>query len=175
MKKVIVTSTNPVKLKAVRDGFEKVFGKDMCKFETVKVDSGVPDQPMSDEETMQGAEGRVKRAKADFPEADYWVGMEAGIENTKHGMEAFGWVVVESKERIGRGCSAKFILPDKIRDLIESGVELGDADDRVFGISNSKQTNGAVGILTHDVITRATLYEPAVILALIPFVNESLY
>jgi non-canonical (house-cleaning) NTP pyrophosphatase len=41
--------------------------------------------------------------------------------------------------------------------LVESGKELGDADDIVFGKSNSKQQNGAVGILTHDIITRTAL------------------
>jgi non-canonical (house-cleaning) NTP pyrophosphatase len=34
---------------------------------------------------------------------------------------------------------------------------------------------GAVGILTGDVLTRTTYYEPAIILALIPFKNPELY
>ena len=41
--------------------------------------------------------------------------------------------------------------------------------------SNSKQDNGAVGLLTDSVIDRAQLYEQAMILALIPFKNEILY
>jgi non-canonical (house-cleaning) NTP pyrophosphatase len=49
------------------------------------------------------------------------------------------------------------------------------ADDIVFSCSNSKQDNGAVGLLTDNVIDRAQLYEQAVILALIPFKNERLY
>jgi non-canonical (house-cleaning) NTP pyrophosphatase len=52
---------------------------------------------------------------------------------------------------------------------------LGEADDIVFGRSNSKQDNGAVGLLTDNVIDRAQLYEHAMILALIPFKNELLY
>lgn len=55
------------------------------------------------------------------------------------------------------------------------GKELGEADDLVFGQTNSKQANGAVGILTDNVLTRTTFYEPAVILALIPFKNPELY
>ena len=58
---------------------------------------------------------------------------------------------------------------------MRQGLELGQADDIVFGRSNSKQANGAVGILTDDVIDRAQLYEPAVIFALIPFKNPDLY
>jgi non-canonical (house-cleaning) NTP pyrophosphatase len=58
---------------------------------------------------------------------------------------------------------------------VRQGMELGDADDAVFGRSNSKQANGAVGILTGNVIDRAELYEQAVVLALIPFKNPELY
>jgi non-canonical (house-cleaning) NTP pyrophosphatase len=52
---------------------------------------------------------------------------------------------------------------------------LGEADDLVFGRSNSKQANGAVGLLTDDAVTRTTYYVPAVIFALIPFKNAELY
>jgi non-canonical (house-cleaning) NTP pyrophosphatase len=54
-------------------------------------------------------------------------------------------------------------------------MELGDADDEIFGASNSKQQNGAVGLLTENAVTRTTLYEQAVIMALIPFKNPELY
>ena len=54
-------------------------------------------------------------------------------------------------------------------------MELGEADDIVFGQSNSKQKSGAVGLLTGDIIDRKSLYEEAVVLALIPFKNEELY
>jgi non-canonical (house-cleaning) NTP pyrophosphatase len=54
-------------------------------------------------------------------------------------------------------------------------VELGEADDRVFGCNNSKQQNGAIGLLTGDAVDRAGLYVPAVIFALIPFKNPELY
>jgi non-canonical (house-cleaning) NTP pyrophosphatase len=54
-------------------------------------------------------------------------------------------------------------------------VELGEADDCIFGRSNSKQINGAVGILTADAVDREELYAHAVLLALIPFLNPTLY
>ena len=46
--------------------------------------------------------------------------------------------------------------------------------DMPLGRSNSKQGNGAVGILTADVIDRTHYYEHAVILALVPFKNTAL-
>ncbi|MEA2092675.1 MAG: DUF84 family protein, partial [Patescibacteria group bacterium] len=56
-----------------------------------------------------------------------------------------------------------------IIELIKEGKELGEADDIVFQRNNSKQENGAVGILTGDVVDRTKCYTEAVILALIPF------
>ena len=58
---------------------------------------------------------------------------------------------------------------------MELGVELGAANDRVFSHSNSKQKGGAIGILTHNVVGRRELYEQAVVLALVPLRNKSLY
>ena len=66
-------------------------------------------------------------------------------------------------------------MPIKISNLIKKGYELGDADDMVFKRSNSKQKNGAVGILTDNLIKRTDYYSHAIILALIPFTNTKLY
>lgn len=90
-------------------------------------------------------------------------------------MHAFAWVSILSKTQKGYSRTAIFVLPKAITKLINQGIELGEADDIVFQRSNSKQKSGAVGILTHDLIDRASYYEPAVILALIPFVNPDLY
>jgi non-canonical (house-cleaning) NTP pyrophosphatase len=54
-------------------------------------------------------------------------------------------------------------------------MELGDADDQVFGKQNSKQQNDATGLLTRDILTREQLYRQAIILSLVPFQNKSLY
>lgn len=53
-------------------------------------------------------------------------------------------------------------------------MELGHADDQVFGRVNSKQESGSVGLLTDNVVDRAGFYTQAMILALIPFKNEGL-
>ncbi|MDD5263960.1 MAG: DUF84 family protein, partial [Candidatus Bipolaricaulis sp.] len=66
-------------------------------------------------------------------------------------------------------------LPDTVAALVRQGVELGEADDRVFGRTDSKRDVGAVGLLTGEVIDRTALYEHAVVLALIPFRNAALY
>ena len=74
-----------------------------------------------------------------------------------------------------KGKTGTFFLPKRVMDMIKEGMELGEADDIVFGMTNSKQENGAVGILTGNVITRTELYKAATVLSLIPFRNTELY
>jgi inosine/xanthosine triphosphatase len=140
----------------------------------------VSDQPGSDGETLRGALNRAANAAAAAPEADYWAGIEGGIEERDGEMAGYAWIVVRGQglagsSRTGKGRTGTFFLPRRVAELVRQGLELGDADDAVFGRSNSKQENGAVGILTGNVVDRAELYEQAVVLALIPFKNPELY
>jgi len=174
-KKVIIASKNPVKIKAVKNGFERMFPENEYEFEGVSVPSGVSDQPMDDAETFQGAFNRTENAKDAFPSADFWVGIEGGIDFIGKEMTCFAWVLVQSKEKKGKAKTATFMLPEKVAEIVKAGKELGDADDIVFGQSNSKQKTGALGLLTKNVVSRIALYEDPVIMALIPFKNEELY
>ncbi len=174
---IIVASTNPVKLKAAEIGFKRMFeGNEDPKVTGISVPSEVSNQPSSEAETLKGAMNRVLNAKKENPDANYWVGMEGGVEDKNNELHAFAWMVILNKDgKFGKGKTGTFILPEKIAKLVRGGKELGEADDIVFGFSNSKQKNGGVGILTGDVLTRAGFYADAVILALIPFKNPNLY
>jgi inosine/xanthosine triphosphatase len=174
MPNLVVASTNPVKINAARIGFESVFPNQVFTAQGVSVDSGVRPQPMTSEETLQGALNRVRAAQSVQPDADYWVGLEGGVEARGDTLEAFAWVVVMDARTTGRARTASFFLPEETAHLIRAGMELGHADDIVFGRSNSKQHNGSVGLLTGDVIDRTAYYVHAVILALIPFRNPTL-
>jgi len=171
--KIVVASKNPVKLNAVKEGFQSFFSE--IEIEGVSVESGVPDQPMSDEETLLGARNRVENAKINFPASDIWVGIEGGVERDTFGLTAFAWVVIQNDEQDGEARTTTFRLPEKVARLIDQGLELGHANDQIFGEHNSKQNSGAVGLLTNDKITRTELYRQAVQLALIPFINKELY
>ncbi len=175
MPKLIIASTNPVKIAAATNGFRRMFPDQPIETQMIVVESGVSAQPRSDAETLTGALNRAANAQRALPHADYWIGIEGGIQDDGAEMLAFAWIVVRSRDRIGEGRTGTFCLPQAVADLVRQGQELGEADDVVFGQSNSKQAAGAVGLLTGNVIDRAQLYEHAVILALIPFKNEALY
>ncbi|AIW13145.1 inosine/xanthosine triphosphatase [Vibrio tubiashii] len=167
VKTVIVASLNPAKINAVKSAFEATFPKQAFNFSGVSVDSGVADQPMSNQETHTGALNRVVNAKAERPNADYYVGLEAGIE----GSVTFAWMVVESQTQRGESRSASLMLPPVVIEKLQHANELGDVMDEVFGTENIKQKGGAISLLTHDLLTRSSVYHQALILALIPFAN----
>lgn len=176
MKRIIVGSQNPVKINAALEGFQAIFPEQEYAVEGVAAASGVKHQPMSDAETLQGAMNRMSHASQLDPRADFWVGIEGGLEENGTEMEIFAWVAVKSKSgAIGKSRTGTFVLPEKLSALIRQRKELAEADDMVFGRKNSKSTNGSVGILTADAIDRTEYYKASVILALIPFKNEELY
>jgi len=173
--KIVVASLNPVKIQCVRTGFEKMFPRTAFEIRGVDVPSGVSVQPVTDAETLLGAQNRAETARKSTPQADYWFGVEGGIADDGQEMEAFAWVVALSRDQVGKARTGAFYLPPEVVELVRQGIELGTADDMVFGRSNSKQGNGAIGLLTADAIDRAGYYEHAVIMALIPFKNPDLY
>ena len=174
MIRIVVASKNPVKLDAVKDGLS-LFMNEPFEVIGLLVESGVSDQPMSDLETLQGAETRVKNIQNQFPDYDFYVGIEGGVEESVPGLMAFAWIVISNGIKTGKARTASFFLPPEVAWLVHQGMELGDADDIVFSKQNSKQQNGAVGLLTNDIITRKSLYMPAVQMAFIPFLNPGLY
>jgi inosine/xanthosine triphosphatase len=178
-KQIIVASKNLVKITAALEGFQRMIPGHKYATRGITVPSGVPDQPFTNAETLQGAVNRARNAQEQEPQADYWIGIEGGVEDTPDQaagtLQSFAWVVVIGRGgKIGKARTAAYYQPEEVAKLVRGGMELGHADDVVFGRRNSKQANGNVGLLTGDVITRETYYIPAVIFALIPFRNGEL-
>lgn len=168
--KILVASENPVKISSVKAGFEATFPGILFECSGRKTDSGVPEQPGSDAEAIAGARNRVRNLRRSGETADYFVAIEGGIDHVHGKTFAFAWACVENAYgKIGEARTVAFEVPPAVVQLLAEGIELGHANDRVFGTENSKQKNGALGILTNDLIPRTTEYFHAVISALIPF------
>lgn len=169
-----VGSENPVKINCVAEAIAEF--RPGAKAVGVNTDSGVSHQPLSDHEMLTGALNRARQALAKIPEADFGVGIEGGTLDTEDGMWAYAWVVVVDREgRVGKGQTGRFLLPEAVAQMVREGMELGEADDHFFGRDNSKQKEGAIGILSGGRITRLTLYKPAVTFALLRFVHPEYY
>ncbi len=166
--KLVVASKNPVKVQASKKAFEDVF-KTQIELIGLDVASGVSDQPKSDKESLQGAANRLEAARQEITDADYYVAIEAGIEDSLEGMMSFSWQLILHKDKISKTKTRTIFLAEPLAELIRQGYELGHAIDKVFDKKNSKQKQGAVGVMTEGLVTRERLYYDGIVLALIPF------
>jgi inosine/xanthosine triphosphatase len=178
--RVAIASGNPVKRRATLEAVRVALGHDDVEAIVVDVDSGVPDQPVGDEETLRGARNRVDAARTVLPEADFWVGLEGGVLERDGNLECMAWIVVlgrcgpDAQLTRGESRTATFALPSEIADLVRRGVELGEATDEIMGGKDTKSSTGTVGPLTGGVIDRVAYYAHAMVLALVPFRNAGL-
>lgn len=171
---VAVGSANPVKLAAV----QAVFARAMpgAEVRAAVVASGVPDQPVGDDQTIAGARTRAVAARAVL-DADFGAGIEGGVVELADGtMRTCAWAVVVSRDgRLGTGGSLAMPLPPVVADAVRGGTELGVAMARLTGERDLKHGAGAVGVLTAGLVDRRAAYEVLVAYALAPFLRPALW
>ena len=173
MIKVVVGSTNTVKIRAVENVFKRVFGD--VETQGVEVDSGVSHTPSSLEEITQGAINRAKNALQKLS-ADFGIGLEGGYEKTKFGTFMRGAVAIVDKDgKTGLGGGKGILLPKIVVEKLEQGQELGAIMDELQGIENTKQKWGAVGFFTKGYSNRQESFEQDVLYALARFLRKELY
>ncbi|EMH4163183.1 inosine/xanthosine triphosphatase [Pluralibacter gergoviae] len=168
MHQIISATSNPAKIQAILQAFSQIFGEGSCHIDAVSVESGVPEQPFGSDETRAGARNRIANARRLRPDADFWVAIEAGIDDGS----TFSWVVIESREQRAEARSATMPLPEVILEKVRAGEALGPVMSRYSGIDNIGTKEGAIGIFTNGALTRTSVYHQAVLLALSPFHNS---
>ncbi len=171
---IAVGSKNPTKIRPVRKIFKKYF-EDII-INSYEVSSGVSDQPLSENETYEGALNRAKEVLKLDLDADYGVGIEGGIIKSSFGTnEKSIVVIIDRKGNIGVGVSAALFLPKKVTAHIDRGKNLTQAIESVFGTRDVGRGIGAYGVFTNGIVTRATGMEHAVAFALSRFLHKDLF
>ena len=174
MLKIVVGSQNPVKLNAARSAFSQVFPDDKIICVQSSAPSGVAEQPMTSQDTREGAINRVRYCQQHF-DADFYLAIEGGVDYFDDGPATFAYIVIANKQTLSVGRSANLPLPMVVYESLKGGEELGQVMDNLFKTDNVKQKQGAIGLLTHGQATRESIYTQAAILALAPFLNTDLY
>lgn len=180
--KVVVGSTNPVKVGAVESVLQRAVaekllpGVEQVTVRGLIVPSGVSDQPFGDEETRRGAVGRAQAVLAQVAEADWGVGLEGGAVKLPDGYYTNAWcVIADRRGNLAFGGGLYMPLPATIVRDLEAGIELGEATDRLFQAKNSKQAGGALGYLSKNLHTRQASYQAIFTYALTKFLHPELY
>ena len=169
--KVVVASANPAKIRAVEQALQHIWPEQPIDCSGQHTESGVAAQPMTSEETLQGALNRLTSLSLALPDADYYVAIEAGLD----GDCSFAWVTVQHRSKISKTRSASLPIPPAALAAMQQGEELGDVMDRMFAQTNVKQQGGAIAMLTNHLLTRSGVYQQAIILAMIPFIKPELF
>ncbi|MDA1604198.1 DUF84 family protein [Bacillus cereus] len=150
--KVVVGSKNKTKVGAV----EKVWID--AEITSLSVPSGVANQPFTDEETMQGAVNRAKRALQEG-EAQVGIGLEGGVMKTAHGLFMCNWgALATSDGRVFVAGGARIELPDDFLKPLEEGKELSEVMEEFVQRKDIRSHEGAIGIFTDDYVDRTELF-----------------
>ena len=160
---IAVGSANPVKVEAVRNVMERIFGQ--VRIFAYDVPSGVPEQPFGDQ-TQEGAKNRAKAALHDHALS---VGIEAGVFEMFDTLYDFQYCAILDREgRYTIGTGSGFRYPDSVVELVRKGKTVGEAMKIVYGETNAGKTMGAIGILSKGLLDRRSLTEQSVLAAMIP-------
>lgn len=191
MLKVGVGTLRQAKVEAVRDALRRVANVDAawrgCEVIARAVETSAPAMPLSDEEMMLGARLRAEAVKeallAEKPGDDVqlFVGLEGGfhamqIDGERHTFLR-GWTyVTDGRGRGAYGSGPSVIVPPAIvARVIEEGRELSVVIDEFAGERDVRSRQGAWGVLSRELLTRAMSFETSLIAAFAPFYNAATY
>jgi inosine/xanthosine triphosphatase len=172
---IFVGSTNPVKVNATINAASDHWPEVMV--EGLSVETGVNEQPRSDEETKEGAMNRAKAAleiglrekKVKSGEA-LGMGLEGGIEDDGKEMWTTVWAaVVDQAGNWGLSAGSRFLVPEEMAKRIRAGEEMGPVTAYVLGEKDPtriKKQEGLVGIVTEKFVDRTEEYQSIAKLAL---------
>ncbi len=169
---VRVGTDNPVKVRAVRQVFEDLF--DRTRVKMTPLASGVPEQPFD----QQAPVGAMNRARAALQDADFGVGIEAGLiwdPSVGDYLDVQYCAVVDRVGRVTLGHGPGFEYPPAVVAKAKAGATVGQAMAELTGIREIGSKYGAIGFLTERRMDRDALTEAAVLMAMVPRIRRDLY
>lgn len=150
---IVVGSKNPTKVEAARAVFAS---HSIVSFDAP---SNVSPQPITDEETREGAINRAKQC-ASNDEADLGIGLEGGVMEVDGELFLCNWGALVTKgEKIYTASGARIALPREFAKELHSGKELGSLMDVYAQREGVSKKEGAVGIFTNDLVSRQAMFE----------------
>jgi inosine/xanthosine triphosphatase len=168
--RVVVGSTNPVKISAVKTVMERILRS--CEISNLKVETSVGEQPFGDA-TLVGAK---ERAQAALKYGDLGVGIEAGAFEREDGLYDIQYCAIADRAGwITMGHGSGFRYPPRVAELVKSSMTVGQAFEKIHSIGNIGKKEGAIGFLTKGMLTRELLTEQSVMAAMIPRMKVDLY
>jgi|SRR5699024_9622805 len=153
---ILVGSKNPTKVKAVEEVFPE------AQVTALDVASDVALQPLSDEETKDGAVNRAKKC-LEYNHESMGIGLEAGIMYVANQLYLCNWgALATANGQIFTASGARIPLPKEIEIQLTAGLELGEVMDHYAQKTGVRVKEGAIGVFTHHLVLRNELFEHVV-------------
>ncbi|OLE54369.1 MAG: hypothetical protein AUG51_08865 [Acidobacteria bacterium 13_1_20CM_3_53_8] len=186
--RIAVGTDRTAKLQAVKATVERIGAIDarwkQAEILSRAVKTNAPAMPLTDWDLMRGARARARAVREllekSRTQAQIFVGMEGGfhsvsIDGRWHTFLR-GWAYATDGEREGFGASPSITVPDSLaRRVFDGRRELGEIIDEIAGEQDVRSRQGAWGVLSRDLLTRAQSFEVALVAAFAPFYNSKLY
>ncbi|MER2170518.1 MAG: DUF84 family protein [Psychrobacillus psychrodurans] len=162
MHKILIATNNRAKTLAV-ETVGRLYYPDAI-FINQEVPSLVSEQPMSNEETRQGAINRSKQAM-DLLDGTFSVGLEGGVHEIDGMMYICNWGALAMKNgKVFTATGAGIPLPEKIAEQLRAGGELGPIMDVYANKKGIRHDEGAIGVFTNGLINRSAMFEHIMLL-----------
>ncbi|NOQ55881.1 MAG: inosine/xanthosine triphosphatase [Nanohaloarchaea archaeon] len=173
-----IGSKNIVKIEALKETINDYKFLSDAKIITKDINSDVSEQPMTIDETVDGA---INRAKASYGDCDYSIGIESGfmkVKNAKTGYMEVTVCAIHDGTDTSLGFSSCFECPPKVmKNILDKDQDLTQACNSVGLTADPKlgQAQGMIGILTKGRVKRKDYTKQAITMALIQLDNRELY
>ena len=153
----VIGSINNAKVKAATIMVNRYFPGSLIT--SVDVASGVNNQPYGDVETRNGALNRARNAALTSVSA-IGIGLEGGVRMLEGEMYVCNWgALVLPTGKTYTAAGAQIPLPAEIANGVKAGKELGIVVDDYFHGQGIRHSEGAIGMLTAQTVTRDQLFE----------------
>ncbi|MFQ5738964.1 MAG: DUF84 family protein [Acidobacteriota bacterium] len=189
--RVAIGSSRPPKVEAVKEAWKIFSGPilpdpdEAVSFLTYDVSNGAPRMPLTVNDLMRGARGRVEslilQLKREKAEADFYIGLEGGFntvdfDGARRQVFLESWAYVSDGQDGFFGHGGGIFVPTRLSSpVIDRGIELGIAIDRFAHQSDVRSREGTWGVLTQDILTRKHSFVIALIAAFAPFYNPKAF
>lgn len=176
--KLFVASQNPVKINAVKQAVAEHLPD--SPVEGLEAASDIAAQPMSDEETRQGAINRARNLRQRLlttnqlqeGEEALFIGLEGGVflpefATTKTELWSTVWAAVLDQDgQLFLSNGARFPVPEFLAEMLLSGQEMGPSLGTHVGDLDLRQKSGMIGFVTKNFTNRTEEYANIVKIAI---------
>lgn len=175
MRKIVLTSTNPVKLKVIKRITASLFGEEDFDYIALALEKDGP-EPIGKESVFKQISTAIESARMQVPNADYYICMEGGMMDDDQTMNEVAHVRVQPQkgQAVTSSC-ASFPVPKAISDDVRKGKDFAVAVDEFFKTNGTKQGGGFVNILTGGLVNKEEQYFQAAAIAFSAVVKSEWY